>query len=62
MEKFTLKSQEAIQNAQRLADKKGHQQIDVEHLLWVILDDEEGVASQMLKRTGLNTKLIQKDV
>ena len=62
MDKFTIKSQEAIQNAQRLADKKGHQQIDVEHLLWVILDDEEGVAAQMLKRTGLNTKLIQKDV
>ena len=62
MEKFTIKSQEAIQNAQRLADKKGHQQIDVEHLLWVILDDEEGVAAQMLKRTGLSTKLIQKDV
>jgi ATP-dependent Clp protease ATP-binding subunit ClpB len=62
MENFTIKSQEAIQNAQRLADKKGHQQIDVEHLLWVILDDEEGVAAQMLKRTGLSTKLIQKDV
>ncbi len=62
MDKFTIKSQEAIQNAQRLAEKKGHQQIDVEHLLWVILDDEEGVAAQMLKRTGLKTKLIQKDV
>jgi len=62
MENFTMKSQEAIQNAQRLADKKGHQQIDVEHLLWVILDDEEGVAAQMLKRTGLAPKLIQKDV
>lgn len=62
MEKFTIKSQEAIQNAQRLADKKGHQQIDVEHLLWVILDDEEGVASQMLKRSGTNTRLLQRDV
>jgi ATP-dependent Clp protease ATP-binding subunit ClpB len=62
MEKFTIKSQEAIQNAQRLADKKGHQQIDVEHLLWVILDDEEGVASQILKRTGTNTRLLQRDV
>jgi ATP-dependent Clp protease ATP-binding subunit ClpB len=62
MEKFTIKSQEAIQNAQRLADKKGHQQIDVEHLLWVILDDEEGVASQILKRTGTNTMLLKRDV
>jgi ATP-dependent Clp protease ATP-binding subunit ClpB len=62
VEKFTIKSQEAIQNAQRLADRKGHQQIDVEHLLWVILNDEEGLASQLLKRTGVNTKLVQKDV
>ena len=62
MEKFTIKSQEAIQNAQRLADRKGHQQIDVEHLLWVILNDEEGLASQLLKRTGVNTRLVQKDV
>jgi len=62
VEKFTIKSQEAIQNAQRLADRKGHQQIDVEHLLWVILNDEEGLASQLLKRTGVNTRLVQKDV
>ncbi|RPI36277.1 MAG: type VI secretion system ATPase TssH, partial [Nitrospiraceae bacterium] len=62
MDKFTIKSQEAIQNAQRLADKKGHQQIDVEHLLWVILEDAEGIASQMLKRIGVKTGLLQKDV
>ena len=29
MDKFTIKSQEAIQNAQRLAERKGQQQIDV---------------------------------
>jgi ATP-dependent Clp protease ATP-binding subunit ClpB len=62
VDKFTIKSQEAIQNAQRLADRKGHQQIDVEHLLWVILEDEEGMASQMLKRSGVNIGLLRKDV
>ncbi len=62
MDKFTIKSQEAIQNAQRLAERKGHQQIDVEHLFWVLLDDDEGVASQILKRRGINTKYLQKDV
>ena len=62
MEKFTIKSQEAVQNAQRLAERKGHQQLDVEHLLWVILDDEESVATQMLKRLGTNTSLLKKDV
>jgi len=62
MDKFTIKSQEAVQNAQRLAEKIGHQQIDVEHLLRVLLEDEEGVASQILKRLGVNTNLLKKDV
>lgn len=62
MDKFTVKSQEAIQNTQRLAEKKGHQQIDVEHLLWVLLDDEEGVAAQIIKRIGLNTAMLRKDL
>ena len=62
MDKFTIKSQEAIQNAQAFAERKGHQQIDVEHLLWVLLDDDEGVASQMLKRIDIKTAVLQKDV
>jgi len=62
MDKFTIKSQEAIQNTQRLAERKGHQQIEVEHLLWVLLDDDEGVAYQILKRVGINTEALQKDV
>jgi ATP-dependent Clp protease ATP-binding subunit ClpB len=62
MDKFTIKSQEAIQNAQALAERKGQQQIDVEHLLWVLLDDEEGVAAQILKRLGTNIPMLKKDV
>jgi ATP-dependent Clp protease ATP-binding subunit ClpB len=62
MDKFTIKSQEAIQNAQALAERKGQQQIDVEHLLWVLLDDEEGVAAQMLGRLGTNIRALKKDV
>ncbi len=62
MDKFTVKSQEAIQNAQRLAERKGHQQIDVEHLMWVLLDDSEGVSSHILKRLEINTEALKKDV
>ena len=62
MDKFTIKSQEAIQAAQRLAERKGNQQIDAEHLLWALLEDDEGVASQILKRLGINTKTLQQDV
>ncbi len=62
MEKFTIKSQEAIQEAQRIAEEKGNQQLDAEHLLWALLEDEEGVASQILKRLGVNTRSLQRDV
>jgi ATP-dependent Clp protease ATP-binding subunit ClpB len=62
MDKLTIKSQEAIQAAQRLADKKGNQQLDAEHLLWALLDDEEGVASQILKRLGIDTTALKQDV
>jgi ATP-dependent Clp protease ATP-binding subunit ClpB len=62
MDKFTIKSQEAIQEAQRLAERKGNQQLDAEHLLFVLLEDEEGVASQILKRIGINTASLKTDV
>lgn len=62
MDNLTIKSQEAIQLAQKLAERKGNQQIDAEHLLWALLDDEEGVAVQILKKIGINTRELQKDV
>ena len=62
MENFTIKSQEAVQSAHRLAESKGHQQIDAEHLFWSLLDDEEGVAAQIIKRIGVNVTLLKKDV
>ncbi len=62
MDKFTIKSQEAVQNAQRLAERKGHQQIDIEHLLWALLDDREGVVVQITGRIGVNAALLKKDV
>ena len=62
MDKFTMKSQEAIQEAQRFAERKGNQQLDAEHLLWALLEDEEGVASQILLRLGISIKALQQDV
>ncbi len=62
MDKFTIKSQETIQEAQRLAERKGNQQLDAEHILLALLEDEEGVASQILKRLGINTTSLKTDV
>jgi ATP-dependent Clp protease ATP-binding subunit ClpB len=43
IDKLTTKSQEALQHAQSLAEKRNHQAIDVEHLLFALLGQKEGV-------------------
>ena len=51
-DKFTLKSQEAIQEAQQLAERFGHQQIEPEHLARVALGQGEGVIPPILGKIG----------
>ena len=51
-DKFTLKAQEAVQNAQEVASKKGHQQIDPEHLLYALLEQAEGMITPLLGKIG----------
>jgi len=46
-DKFTLKVQEAIQEAQSLANSYGHQGIDVEHLLMAFLKQPEGIVGEI---------------
>jgi ATP-dependent Clp protease ATP-binding subunit ClpB len=62
LDKLTIKSQEALQEAQRLAERKGNQELQPEHLLWAILQDEEGIGTQILRRAGIDTKQLQRDV
>ena len=59
LDRFTLKAQEAVMKAQQIAGEKGHQQIEVEHLLSALLADEEGVPLAILKKLGANTNLIR---
>jgi ATP-dependent Clp protease ATP-binding subunit ClpB len=51
--RFTEKLQEAVRAAQSKAVRYGHQQIDVEHLLSALLDQEGGLAASILGRTGI---------
>ncbi len=53
LEKLTVKSQEALQQAQTLAEKRNHQAIDVEHLLFALLGQKEGVVPSLLQKLGL---------
>ena len=58
VEKFTLKAQEALQEAKSIAERKHHQQIDVEHLLLALLGQKEGVVIPLLQKLGSNPDLI----
>src|SRR2546425_7777110 len=51
--RLTEKSQEALQAAHRLAAKMNHQQIDVEHLLLALLDQEHGLATSILNKADV---------
>ena len=59
-DKFTVKSQEAIQKAQELAQEKGNQQVDAEHLLFVLL--EEGIAIEIIKILGVDSNALIKSI
>ena len=53
LDKLTTKSQEALQQAQLLAEKRNHQAIDVEHLLFALLGQKEGVVLSLLQKLGV---------
>ena len=52
--KFTIKSQEAVQAAQEIAASYGNQAIEPEHLLAALLQDSEGVVLPVLQKIGAN--------
>src|SRR4030065_2210715 len=58
IEKFTLKAQEALQEAKSVTERKHHQQIDVEHLLLALLGQKEGVVIPILQKLGANPDII----
>jgi ATP-dependent Clp protease ATP-binding subunit ClpB len=53
LNRFTEKSQEAVSAAQRLASRYSHQQVDVEHLLTALLDQERGLAPSLLSKADI---------
>ncbi|MDH3722079.1 MAG: ATP-dependent chaperone ClpB [Desulfobacteraceae bacterium] len=61
-DKFTIKSQELIQNAQSLASSYNHQQIEPEHLLSTMLKEPEGIARAMLNKLGVSTNDVSREL
>ena len=58
LDKFTLKSQEAIQAAQQLAQTGGNQELQPEHLVKAILEQPEGVVVPVLQKMGVTPSVV----
>jgi ATP-dependent Clp protease ATP-binding subunit ClpB len=56
LEKYTERSKGFIQAAQNLALRGGHQRLNPEHLLKVLLDDKEGLCANLIIAAGGNAK------
>lgn len=61
LDKFTIKSQEALVEAQNIAQSHDHQQVEPEHLLLSLLQQSEGLVAPLLRKLGVEpgTLIIQ---
>ena len=61
-DKFTLKLQEAFQDAEGLAGGYGHQGIDAEHILLALIRQREGTVSEILKKVGAEPEQVAGEI
>ncbi len=62
IEKFTERSRGFVQSAQGVAERNDNQFLTPEHLLKVLLDDNEGMCAGLIKAAGGDPKKAKKDV
>ncbi|MGZ4245829.1 MAG: Clp protease N-terminal domain-containing protein, partial [Solirubrobacteraceae bacterium] len=61
-DRFTIKSQEALQAAQRLADERRNPQTTPEHLLAVLLEQEGGVVAPVQRKLGADPAAVRQSL
>ncbi|MFW5915168.1 MAG: ATP-dependent chaperone ClpB [Planctomycetota bacterium] len=62
MDKFTIKAQEALEQAQHLAGEENHQEVGPLHLLSALLQQDEGVVRPLLQRIGADPASVLRGV
>ena len=62
LDKLTIKAQEALHAAQRLAEKLRHAEVDVEHLLLALAGQEDGVVPPLLEKLGVARASLQQQL
>ncbi len=60
--RFTIKAQEALQNAQELAAQKNHGEFKALHLLQMLLTDDQSLVRPLLLKTGVNIAALQQQI
>src|SRR5438045_9788733 len=61
-DRFTIRGQEAVQEAIGVAEKAENQQVEPEHLLAAMLDQKEGVVRPIFGKIGANAQAIHIDI
>ena len=61
LDKFTVKSQEALERAQRLAREHGHQELTPEHLLAALVSEGDGTVAAVLEKLGVSRDALEQD-
>src|SRR6185436_10634544 len=62
MDRFTIKAQESLQNAQAVAGRFSHQEIDCEHLMLALLEQPEGLTAPLLQKLGVQPTTLAADI
>src|ERR1700683_2381470 len=62
LDKLTIKAQEALQEAQEVAARHDHQQIEPLHLLAALLGQSDGVVRPLLTRLGVPPETLSRDI
>ncbi|HUX36073.1 MAG TPA: ATP-dependent chaperone ClpB [Candidatus Paceibacterota bacterium] len=60
--RFTIKAQEALQNAQELAAQKNHGELKAIHLLSSLIGDQQSLVQPMLLRSGVNLEKLHREL
>jgi ATP-dependent Clp protease ATP-binding subunit ClpB len=61
-DRYTVKAQEAVQNAQQLAESRGHRQLAPLHLLKALLDESDGIMRPLMQKIGANVSQLASQV
>jgi len=60
LDRLTIRAQEAVQNAQSIAERMNHQNIDAEHLLLALIDQSESIVPTVLQKLGVQLPMLRR--